>query len=432
MRRIFIFISCLMSLSAAASKIDIHRWQTNKGSQVLFVQATELPMVDISIAFPAGSAYDDQHWGLASLTASLINQGTNKLNATQIAEQFENVGAVFSGDVDKDTAQFSLRSLSYKTSLKPAVKTLKTILSQASFPLQSFQREKEQQLTTIHYMAEKPGSLASNIFYELLYPKHPYGHNTLGTNQTVSHLKREQAANFFRTHYVANKAIIAITGDLSLAEAQTLSSDISNTFNTSDNKQNTDIPIISRAQKAQNKTINFPSNQTNILIGQVGITHDNLHYFPLIVGNYTLGGSGLISRLATEVRENRGLTYGVYSSFQTMLSPGPFSIRLATQTAKTHEALQVTLDTFERFLETGPQQSELDAAKQYMVGSFPLRLNSNKSINSTILNMGIYKLPEDYLDTYLDNINAVKKEQIKTAFNETIDPNALITVTVGK
>lgn len=433
MNQFFIFLfGCLFSISSIAQGIDIARWQTQKGSQVLFVRANDLPMVDISIAFPAGSAFDDKYWGLAALTASLIDQGTTELNATQIAEQFENHGAIFSSDVNKDTAQFSLRSLSYKESLRNTVNTFKTILSQTTFPLNSFKRQKEQQLTSIHYKSEKPASLASEAFYELLYPHHPYGHAVLGTAKTVTQIKRDNVQAFFKTHYVAEKAIIAITGDLTLLEAQNLSNTISNALNTEGKSSIAILPAVNPTKKGRTKTITFPSNQTNIMIGQVGIDHNNPYYFPLIVGNYTLGGSGMISRLATEVREKRGLTYGVYSDFQTLLTPGPFSISLATQTKKTTEALQVTFDTLKQFLAQGPDKNEVIAAQQYLSGSYPLRLSSNRSINATILNMGIYQLPEDYLNTYLDNIKNVDGAQIKTAFNETINPDSLFTVMVGK
>ena len=122
MSRIFIaLISSLLSFSALSQNVNIERWQTQSGSHVLFVRATDLPMVDLSIAFRAGSAFDEKHWGLATLTASLINQGTLDLNATQIAEQFEDYGAIFSNDVDKDTTRFSLRSLSQKSSFKTRI-----------------------------------------------------------------------------------------------------------------------------------------------------------------------------------------------------------------------------------------------------------------------------------------------------------------------
>ena len=433
MSRIFIaLISSLLSFSALSQNVNIERWQTQSGSHVLFVRATDLPMVDLSIAFRAGSAFDEKHWGLATLTASLINQGTLDLNATQIAEQFEDYGAIFSNDVDKDTTRFSLRSLSQKSSLKHALTTLENILSKPSFPPQSIKREKEQLLTTIHYMNEKPSSVASNAFYSTLYPNHPYGHSVLGTMQTIPQLKRSHVESFFKTHYTANNAVIAITGDLTLFEAKAISEKLSNVLNVETAVTNHALPIISRTQQAHTQAISFPSNQTNIIIGQVGIDHSNPHYFPLIVGNYTLGGSGLISRLANEVREKRGLTYGVYSSFQTFQTPGPFSISLATKTDKTKEALSVTLETLNKFLKEGPKQSELNAAKQYLIGSFPLRLSSNKSINNTLLNMGIYQLPVDYIDTYLDKINHVELNHINTAFRQTIDPNALTTITVGK
>lgn len=430
MKQLFILLTSLCTLCAQASNFPIEQWQTDKGSKVLFFKNTELPMIDISIAFKSGSAFDSNKWGLATLTARLIEQGTAHLTATQIAEQFENYGAIYSSDVDRDKATFSLRSLSHKDSFTPALMTLKQLLSSPSFTAQNIQREKQQQLTNINYMDEKPASVASNAFYQALYAAHPYGHSVLGTKNTLSRIKRSHIQAFFKDYYTADNATIAIVGNLSTYEAKKLSNTLTEDFNTTSVKHA--LPIISRTQKMHLKEINFPSNQTSILIGQIGIDHNNPNYFPLMVGNYTLGGSGLISQLAQEVREKRGLTYGVYSNFQLLETPGPFVISLATKTSKTEEALTITRKTLNNFLTQGPTNKELKAAKQYLVGSFPLKLSSNKSIVNTLLNMGFYDLPKDYIETYLDNITKVSLEDIKTAFSQTINPNALTTVTVGK
>lgn len=430
-RLITIALSCLLPLALQATPLNIERWKTSNGANVLFFQANELPMVDISIAFKAGSAFDNENWGLATLTAGLINQGSKDLTATQIAEQFENYGAIYSNDVDRDKATFSLRSLSHQESLSHALKTLTTLLSKPSFLPKSVDREKQQLITTINYMSEKPASVANNAFYKTLYPNHPYGHSVFGTKNTIKKINRAQIQTFFNEHYTANNATIAIVGALTTYEAKKISNTLSLNLPTSQSTKDI-TPTVSRAQEPSTQNINFPSNQTSILIGQLGIDYKNPNYFPLIVGNYTLGGSGLISQLAEEVREKRGLTYGVYSTFQTLEIPGPFTISLATKTTQTKQALQVTLDTLNNFLKLGPTQNELNAAKQYLTGSFPLKLSSNKSIVNTLLNMGFYRLPHDYIDTYLKNIEKVTLEDIKTAFKQTIDPKALATVTVGQ
>ena len=151
-----------------------------------------------------------------------------------------------------------------------------------------------------------------------------------------------------------------------------------------------------------------------------------------MVGNYILGGGALVSRLAHELRENRGLTYGVYSQFSPMPGKGPFLISLSTKNSQTKTAIDVTRETLTSFIKTGPNEQELKAAKQYLTGSFPLSLASNRSIADMLLKIAFYHLPDDYLQTYIDHINAVTIESIKIAFQQLIISNKLLQVTVGK
>ena len=208
-RSIIFIITCLFQISTFAKNINIQHWQTLSGTKVLFVRSHELPMVDINIAFKAGAAYDGKDWGLAVLTANLFEQGANGLNATKIAEEFENYGALFSNDVDLDKSTFSLRSLSYKDSLKPALKTLGIILSKPDFKGNIINREKKQQLATIRYMNEKPSSVASKAFYKALYQTTPYGHSVWGNEQTLKKINQNKIRTFFKTHYTAKNAVIS-------------------------------------------------------------------------------------------------------------------------------------------------------------------------------------------------------------------------------
>jgi zinc protease len=431
MKKISCIILSFCSFASWAKEIDIQHWQTHSGAKVLFVKQTELPMIDLNIAFKAGSAYDGKNWGIANLTANLMDQGANNFDATKIAEKFEDYGAQFSVSVDRDKAIFSLRTLTYTESLNKTIDTLAMILSKPDFKELSVEREKRQQLTTIHYMAEKPSSVASNTFYSKLYPTHPYGHSVYGTQATVAPITRKQIQAFYRKHYTSENATIAIVGNLTTNQARTLTETLSNRF-LSNQTSLSALPVPNKEHQKEEVKVNFPVSQTTIVMGQVGITHKSPFYFPLKVGNYILGGGGLVSKLSEEVREKRGLTYGVYSSFNTYAQPGPFSINLATQTAQTDQALEVTQQTLQNFLTKGPSEKELQSAKNYLVGSFPLQMSSNKSIAAIILNMGYYDLPLNYINTYLSKIESVSTADIKNAFLETVQPNNMLTVMVGQ
>lgn len=408
--------------------INIERWQTPNKVQVYFVKATQVPMVDIKIAFRAGSAFDGNEWGIAKLTSELINQGAGGLDATAIAENFENYGALYQASVNRDMATFSLRSLSEEKLLDPSVQNFTTILTQPDFKASDVTREKAQLVASIKQANESPNVVANNAFYKALYQNHPYAHPILGSIKTVQSLDSANIRNFYEQHYLAHYAVLAIVGDLSSSEAHMLAKRI--TEKLPNLRATLNVPETTSYINAE-KSIQFPSKQTVIRLGQLGIRYDNPNYFPIIVGNYTLGGSGLVSRLAEEIREKRGLSYGVSSAFSPLLAKGPFVISLATNTPQKEQALNVTKETLVKFIKQGPSEKELTAAKKYLNGSFPLRLSSNRNVLNTILMMGFYNLPIHFLDNYLAKVNKVSTKDVKIAFQSLIHPNKLLQVTVG-
>jgi zinc protease len=177
--------------------------------------------------------------------------------------------------------------------------------------------------------------------------------------------------------------------------------------------------------------VDFPSTQTHLLMGQPGMSRKDPDYFTLYVGNYVLGGGGLVSRLADQVREQRGLAYSVYSYFMPMHAQGPFIIGLQTRSDQINEALDVVRDTVSGFVENGPTDAELTAAKRNLTGGFPLRIDSNGKICEYLAVIGFYDLPLSYLDDFPARVEAVNLEDVKDAFRRRVQPGRMVTVTVG-
>jgi zinc protease len=175
----------------------------------------------------------------------------------------------------------------------------------------------------------------------------------------------------------------------------------------------------------------FPSEQTHLLLGQPGLSRDDPDYFPLYVGNHILGGNGLISRLAQNIREDQGLAYSVYSYFIPMHQRGPYIVGLQTRNAQASRAQKLALDTLRDFIEQGPTDDELRAAKNNITGGFPLRIDSNDKIADNLLSMAFYDLPLDYLDTFSGKVAAVTAGQIRDAFQRRIDLRHWVQVRVG-
>ena len=191
------------------------------------------------------------------------------------------------------------------------------------------------------------------------------------------------------------------------------------------------LPAVRRLEQDREIRIEHPSSQVHILLGQPGIRRGDPDYFPLYVGNHILGGGGFVSRLYEEVREKRGLSYGAYSYFSPRRGLGPFTASLQTRADQQAQALQVMRETIRAFIERGPTPEELEAAQKNISGGFPLRLDSNSKILGYIAMIGFYDLPLNYLDTFIDKVNAVTIEEIRDAFKRRLHPERFVTVLVG-
>ncbi|BCA96775.1 peptidase M16 [Legionella antarctica] len=387
-------------------------------------------MLDISIAFSGGSAYDGNQYGLSALTTHMINQGNSGKNATSIAETLADTGSQFNSETSRDMATLSLRTLTSKEALNQSTNIFNQIINHPDFPDEAFEQEKKQLLMAIEQADESPDEIANINFFQALYQQHPYAHPVDGVKATVSAINKKQVIEYYKRYFVASNAVLVMVGAIDSPTAHQLAEQL-----THDMPKGTPAPRIAKAMqltKAEEIHVPFPSSQTLVRLGEIDIDHHNPDYFPLMVGNYILGGGALVSRLAIEVREKRGLTYGVTSQFTPMPGNGPFIISLSTKNNQAENALKITKDTLNSFIDNGPNAQELESAKQYLTGSFPLSLASNRAIASLLLRMTFYQLPENYLDDYVAQINAVTVDKIKLAFKQQVHPDKLLLVTVGR
>lgn len=431
-----VFSACIMALmiglsqTAPANTFKTEKWKTQNGTQVIFYPAMEVPMLDISLAFAAGSANDGPQYGLAALTSQMMNQGNSGLGATTIAETLADTGAQYHVELNRDMVVLNLKTLVSNEQLTQASKTFAQIINHPDFPDEAFIREKKQQLLVIEKHQESPEEVANLNFFKALYQQHPYAHSVNGTAETVQSINKNQIIEFYKRYYVGSNGVLVMVGAITSQTAHQLAEQL-----TQELPKGEPVPEIAKAQplpEAEVINIAFPSSQTVIRLGQVGIDYQNPNYFPLIVGNYILGGGVLVSRLAIEVREKRGFTYGIDSQFVPMPGRGPFLISLSTQNQQTKNSLDIIQKVLQSFINDGPSPEEMKAAKQYLTGSFPLSLAGNRNIANILLRMAFYHLPDDFLDNYTAHIRSVTPEQIKEAFKKQINPDKLLLITVGK
>lgn len=411
------------------ASLPIQYWQTSSGARVYFVENHDLPMLDVSVEFGAGSGMDtSDKSGNANLVRHLLSLGAGGLSEDQIAMALADVGAQLNSHFDRDRAGIALRTLSSERERKQALDILARIIQRPEFPQDVLAREKARIISSIKESSTKPDYIAERELMKMLYGSHPYGLSGLGEMDTLDTLQREDLLAFYRSYYVAGNAVIAIIGDVSRFEAAAIAELL--TENLSFDQQKTEMPAV-QIPIADIKKIPHPATQSHIQLAYPGLRRNDPDYFPLLVGNYVLGGGGFVSRLMEEVRQQRGLAYSVYSSFSPYKEQGPFQIVLQTKKEQSEEAFALTRKVLKDFVTEGPTEEELAAAQQNIIGGFPLRIDSNSKILSFLAIIGFYHLPLTYLTDYLAAVEAVTTAQIRQAFQRRIQPDGMVAVIVG-
>jgi zinc protease len=422
-------ICASVAVVTAHAALNIQHWQTAQGAQVYFVESHEIPMLDVAVDFPAGSAYDSTSKpGLANLAHGLLDQGAGGLTDTEIAHRLADVGANLGGDFDRDRAGVSLRTLSSAHERDAALDVIARVIQTPMFADAIVAREKQRVLAGLRESEADPEAVAGKAIYRAVYGSHPYAHDSAGDAASVTALTASDLRTFYRSHYTAANAVVAIMGDLSRKDAEAIALQL--TAKLPQGKIAAPLPRPAMASHAV-QHIAFPSAQSHVLIAGVGVSRDDADFFPLYVGNYVLGGGGFDSRMLKEVRDKRGYAYSAYSYFLPLAEPGLFMVGLQTRTEKTADALKVAQDTLQTFVNDGPTEVELKQAKANLTGGFPLRIDSNSKILDYLELIGFYKLPLDYLDTWVARVDAIDVATVKQAFARRVQPAQMATVVVG-
>jgi zinc protease len=416
--------------SAVHAGVKIQQWQTASGSEVYFVENHDLPIVDISVNFAAGSARDSTaKSGLAGVTRYMMTLGAAGMTDEKIANKMADIGAILGGDFDADRAGFKLRTLSSEREKTQALEVFTKILQQPDFPDDVLTREKARIISGLQESATQPESISSKEFMKALYGSHPYSLDESGEVDTVAKITRDDLQSFYKQYYGAKGAVVAIIGDLTREQAGAIAESISTGLPKS--AAVNPIPAVTLPTQPLEKRIAHPASQSHILLGYPGIKRGDPDLFPLYVGNYVLGGGGFVSRLTEEVREKRGLVYSVYSYFMPMAEPGPFQLGLQTKKDQAEDALKLVKETLDNFIKNGITEAELKAAKANIIGGFPMRIDSNSKILDYLAVIGFYKLPLNYLDEYNSNVEKVTVAQIKDAFSRRLKTENFVTIIVG-
>jgi zinc protease len=420
-----LFVAFSFTANAA---VKIQHWQTTSGSDVYFVENHDLPIVDLAVNFPAGSARDTKATsGVAGVTRYMMTLGAAGMNEEVITNKFADIGAILGGELDADRAAFKLRTLTEKREM--ALETFKQILHKPDFPQTVLEREKTRIIAGLKEAETQPESISNKAFMKALYPNHTYGLDESGEMDTIAAMKRDDLIKFYQQHYTAKSTVIALIGDLTASQARDVAESISKDL--PQGPALVRLPEVPLLHAANVQNIKHPASQAHILLGAPGVKRGDADYFSLYVGNYILGGGGFVSRLTEEVREKRGLVYSVYSYFMPMAELGPFQIGLQTKKEQAADAMKVVNDTLAKYIKNGPTEKELKAAKDNLIGGFPMRIDSNGKILDYLSVIGFYKLSLTYLDDFNGEIKKVTAKQVKDAFQRRVKPENFAVVIVG-
>lgn len=424
----------VLAVPAARAAIPIEHWTASTGARVYFVHSPSIPMLDVNVDFDAGTRYDPPgKAGLATLTAALLDKGAAAVDGQPardeagIADGFADTGASFGGAASGDRGGIGLRTLTSEPEMSRSLALAAQLIKAPTYPEAVVSREKERMIAAIREGDTRPGVIADKLLSKAIYPNHPYGMSA--TPESVTAITRDDLERFWRANYSASRAVVTLIGAIDRRKAEAIAEQL--TSGLPAGTAPAAMPQVQMRIPASVQRVSHPAQQATVVLGQPAIARGDPDYFALLVGNYVLGGGGFSSRLTEEVREKRGLTYGVDSYFAPAKQPGPFGIGLQTQKAQTDEALALVRQVVARFVADGPTATELKAAKDNLVNGFPLRIDSNRKLLTNVANIGWYGLPLDYLDTWTAQIAKVTRQQVRDAFQRHVDPQGLATVIVG-
>lgn len=430
MKSLPLILALALSTTAQAG-VDIQRWTTGNGTEVLLVEQHDNPIVDMQVNFKgAGSVFNPEGKSeVAEFTAALLTDGTEKLDEEAFNAAADDIAAQIDSSSGQESSAAVLRSLSRPETLKQAAGLLNQSLTHPRFDPAVFDRRQKEAVTALQQQETTPDYNAGRALTKLAYPNHPYGSGANITTESIRKVNLDDIRAFHRSHYGKDNAIVAIVGDINRKQADRLVKNVLNGLPERSNAAKNVPPV--QQQPAQRRDIPFAGEQAQVLLGMPLIKRHDPDYYALVAGNYILGGGGFDSRLMKVLRDRHGYTYGVHSTLEPATEAGMFTIGYSTQKKNTKDSLAQAQAVIKQFIEEGPTEEELAQAKANIIGSFPLRFDSNAKLVKYLSIIGYHNLPNDYLEAYPKAIGKLTVEQVKDAWQRRVKPEDLHIVIVG-
>ena len=408
------------------------RVELDNGLELMLLEDDRLPLVSVGLTFKRGAAIESQdEAGLARFTAELMNRGAGDLDATALAERVDALGATLTVTADWDSMSVGLSGLSRDTDA--LLEILDDVARRPRFDEAEAEATRDEQLAELRSQEDDPATLVSRSAMATLYDGHRYGTSTDGTLESVSRLDADAARGLHGRVFLPNNAIFYAVGDF---EAGLLEDRVRARF---EGWRKGEVPEPVAAPPAPTPTArriviaDKPELvQARIILAHEGIMRTDERRIAAGLLDDVLGGSGFSSRMMKELRSEEGLTYGVYSGFALRRQPGPFLVSTFTRVPETRRAVDILLAQLEAIRTTAPvTDAELAHAKSYSVGQFALGLETSEAVMGSLVNLEVYGLPEDSLDTYRARVNAVTTEEVHALADALLHPDRIAIILLG-
>jgi zinc protease len=415
-------------LASPAFAMTIERVVSPGGIEAWLVEDHTMPVISVEVAF-AGGAATDPHGkpGLANMASDLLDEGAGDLDSQAYQRRVEDLASTVRFNVTQDNWTASLRSLT--KNFAPTMCLLRLSLAEPRFDAPAVDRVRSQLLVSLSRKSETPQSVASRVWWRNAFGEHPYGRPSEGTPEVVQAITAGELRQVVKERLARNVMTVGVVGDITAADLAPL---LDQTFGTLPAEAApATIPEASAGNPGSLLLVKKAIPQSVVTFGEPGIKRDDPDWYIAYVMNYILGGGGFTSRLTEEVREKRGLAYGVYSYLYPLKHAGVILGGVATQNARVGESIGIIREEWRRLANEGPSEDELTNAKTYLTGSFPLQFDSTSRIAALIVDIQQQQLGIDYLEKRNALIEAVTLADVKRVAKRLLDANALSFVVVG-
>lgn len=414
----------------------IEQWTQPSGVRVQLLTLTALPMLDVQIDFDGGSRRDPaEQAGLAQATALMLDKGVAAqpgipaLNENELVEAWADLGAQFTIQTTADRLSLRLRTLSQADIRQDAVALAARQLAAPAFPEVVWLRERERLVAGWQQAQTRPNVVAERHFQAAVMGVHPYGFEP--RPQTWARIGVDDMRDFYARHVRACDARVTLVGAVSRVQAEAIVQQLMSGLIERPCNPLPAIADVAPLAAAQTLRVPFAAVQAQIWIGQPGFPRSDPDFMALTLANHILGGGGFSSRLMQEIRERRGLTYGISSFFSPGRHAGPFAVTMSTRPEQAAEAVALIQQELRRFVSEGPTDAELAEAKASLINGFALRLDSNRKLLDNVAAMAWHDLPADHLATWTTRMGAVTRQQVQSAVQRVLDPDRMVTVILG-